>query len=525
MYVQSPQLRRPFEAKVSANGQIRRPAQKWEQEEILRSDLTSKVIVDGEYGFKGEESKTFRSSLVVFRSDKLHKFVSESEEFKQCAKDNEENRRLTESCKLAIHMASSLDSVHAKLSLPEEVADNRIVEMATESSKLFFLPYLSQKHLETRATGPQREYEIEAEVDGHGKYLSIRVEGNGEEVHARDYPLRWNTEKFLPICTSKTFINKISQKLTGKSMPSSCNVEPSYVKTFDGKYYDYSVNDCEHVVFAEESTRPRVVVTSKKNQQHHIVKLIVDGEKFEVEIPKQTRHARGVKATIKINGEVMEEKSLLEEQEREIKETYVTKYEDGVYSIYSNKYGFEVIADGERLKVNEGNMIFRKKATGLCGDMNGEKTSDLKTGRQCILSESKLTGYSFMLKDGKCRGVPQKEESLIREEERRCVKEEIKPTKVFEYFGKHLSQQRRGPTEHMHLVESSGNKVCFSKEMIRVCQNTFPKEVQGKQTEFVCMSGPEAKVMERRVLAGDRCQELNNLPTEFSVTVYEPTHC
>ena len=104
-------------------------------------------------------------------------------------------------------------------------------------------------------------------------------------------------------------------------------------------------------------------------------------------------------------------------------------------------------------------------------------------------------------------------------------KEEIKPTKVFEYFGKHLSQQRRRPTEHMHLVESSGNKVCFSKEMTRVCQNTFPKEVQGKQTEFVCMSGPEAKVMERRVLAGDRCQELNNLPTEFSQTVYEPTNC
>ena len=525
MYVQSPQLRRPFEAEVSAKGQIRRPEQKWEQEEILRSDLTSKITIEGEYGFKGEESKAIRSSLVVFRSDKLHKFVSESEEFKQCAKDNEENKRLTESCKSAIHMASFLDSVNAKLSLPEEVAENKFVEMATDATKLYFLPYLSQKHLERRPTGPQREYEIEAEVDGHGKYLSVRVEGNGEEVHARDYPLRWNTEEFLPIATSKSFANKVAQKLTKGAMPSSCNVEPSYVKTFDGKYYDYSVNDCEHVVFAEESTRPRVVVTTKKNQQNHIVKLIVDGEKFEVEIPKQTRHSRGVKATIKINGEEKEEKSLIEEQEKELKETYVTKYEDGVYSIYSNKYGFEVLADGERLKVKTHHLIFRNKATGLCGDLNGEESSDLKTGRQCILSEAKLTGYSFMLKDGKCRGVPQKEESLIREEERRCVKEEIEPTKVYEFFGKHLSQQRQGQTEHMHLVESSGNKVCFSKEMIRVCQNTYPKEVQGRQTEFVCMSGPEAKVMERRVLAGDRCQELNNLPTEFSQTVYEPTQC
>ena len=130
-----------------------------------------------------------------------------------------------------------------------------------------------------------------------------------------------------------------------------------------------------------------------------------------------------------------------------------------------------------------------------------------------------------MLKDEKWRGVPQKEESLIREEERRCVKDEIKPTKVYEFFGKHLSQQRHGQNEHMHLIEYSGNKVCFSKEMIRVCQNSFPKEVQGRQTEFVCMSGPEAKIMERRVLAGDRDEELNKLPTEFSLTVDEPTHC
>jgi len=254
MYVQTPQLRRPFEAEVSANGQIRRPEQKWEQEEILKSDLTSKVTVEGEYGFKGEESKTIRSSLVVFRSDKLHKFVSESEEFKQCAKDNEENKRLTESCRSAIHMAGYLDRVHAKLSLPKEVAENRFVEMATDATKLYFLPYLTQKHLENRPTGPQREYEIEAEVDGHGKFLSVRVEGNGEEVHARDYPLRWNTKMILPICTKKSFTNKIVQRLTDGAMPSSCNVEPSYIKTFDGKYYYYSVNDCEHVVFAEEST-------------------------------------------------------------------------------------------------------------------------------------------------------------------------------------------------------------------------------------------------------------------------------
>merc|ERR1719222_1266480 len=144
-------------------------------------------------------------------------------------------------------------------------------------------------------------------------------------------------------------------------MPSSCNVEPSYVKTFDGKYYDYSVNDCEHVVFAEESTRPRVVVTTKKNQQNHIVKLLLMVRSLKLRFPNKPDTLVVLRlpsrSTVK-----RRKKSLL-------------------------------------LKDKTHHLIFRNKATGLCGDLNGEESSDLKTGRQCILSEAKLTGYSFMLKD------------------------------------------------------------------------------------------------------------------------------
>jgi len=557
MVVQAPQLTKPFEAQLSTSSQIRRPEQKWNQEEILKSDITSRITVNGQYGFEGEESKTLKSSIVAYRSDKLYKFVSESEEFKRCIEDNKENLRLTESCSKINYLSASLDKVHIKLSLPKELTKNRLVELATDATELYFLPYLSQKYLKNEQSGSEVEYEIEAEVDGNGKQLSFRVEGNGEESHVKEFPIRFDTESILPISTKKSIGHEIMQKLTGYSMPSSCNVEPSYVKTFDGKYYNYAVNNCEHVVFAEESTRPRVVVTTQNTQQKQIVKLIVDGEKYEVEIPKETRHYRGVKASIKINGEVKEEKSLQDEQE---KETYVTKYEDGVYSIYSAKYGVEVLADGERMKVltfilspsartstpysakygvevladgermkvKTNHLVFRNKATGLCGDLNGEKSSDLKTGRQCVLSESRLTGFRFMLEDGKCHGVPQKEESQITKEEGRCVREEMKPTMVSEYFGKKLTQQQQqsqSSAEHMHMVETYGNKICFSKEMIRVCQKSYPKEVQGKQLEFACMAGPEARVMERRVLAGDRCQELNNLPTEFSQTVYVPIHC
>merc|ERR1711887_417312 len=197
---------------------------------------------------------------------------------------------------------------------------------------------------------------------GRGRYLTVKAKGNGEKIVVRDYPLRWDTKELLPICTKESLGHKVLQKMTRHAAPSTCLVEPREITTFDGKTYRYTVNDCEHIIFAEESSRPRIFVSNKKTPSKHVVSMVVDGEKFEVEIPRGTRHTQRQQATLKVNN--------------------------------------QVIADGERLMVRTNELVFRNRATGLCGDLNGEETADLKTGRECILSESELTGLRFMLEDG-----------------------------------------------------------------------------------------------------------------------------
>merc|ERR1711970_1418698 len=422
-------------------------------EEILKSDLTSKVLVDGHFKF-GDEKRSIRSTIVAYGSDEQKKFVEESEEWKTCSEDEKEGRKLSSSCRTARSMASSLDKVHAKLSLPKEISENRFVEMVTEACKLFFLPYSSQRYTESKPTGPMREYEVEAEVDGRGRYLSVKAKGNGEDIYVRDFPLRWDTREFLPICTKESFGHKVIQKLTRHSAPSTCKVEPTEITTFDGKNYRYTINDCEHVVFAEESSRPRVVVSTKKTQKMHVVSMVVDGEKFEVEIPRDRRHSHREQAIFKINGQVEQVQQMKKQQREAMKETHVNRHEDGVYSVYSYKYGVEVLADGERLMVSTNELVFRNRATGLCGDLNGEETSDIKTGRQCVLSETELTGLRFMLEDGKCSGIPQEKKTQIQREEGRCVKEEVEPTIVTGI----ISPKRSTPTERKHLMEKKEDK-------------------------------------------------------------------
>merc|ERR1711973_442711 len=491
MYINTPELREPIESYITASGEIRRPKFELEKEEILKSDLTSKVLVDGHFKY-GSEKRSIRSTIVAYRSDEHQKFVEESEEWKACSEDEKEGRKLSAPCRAARNMASSLDKVHAKLSLPKEISENRFVEMATEAAKIFFLPYSSHKYLESKPSESMR-----------------------------DYPLRWDTKELLPICTKESLGHKVLQKMTRHAAPSTCLVEPREITTFDGKTYRYTVNDCEHIIFAEESSRPRIFVSNKKTPSKHVVSMVVDGEKFEVEIPRETRHTQRQQATLKVNNQVQQIQQQQQQQREEIKETHVTRHEDGVYSIHSYKYGVEVIADGERLMVRTNELVFRNRATGLCGDLNGEETADLKTGRECILSESELTGLRFMLEDGKCRGIPKEKKTQIEREEERCVKEEVEPTIVSGI----VTPKRSNPIERRHLIEKQGQKSCFSKNMIRSCNQSTPKEVRARQVGYVCMNGPKANVMERRVKSGERVPEFQNMPTDFSQTVYEPSQC
>merc|ERR1740128_1433863 len=77
------------------------------------------------------------------------------------------------------------------------------------------------------------------------------------------------------------------------------------------------MNNCEHIIFTESSSRPRVTVAAKETPQKQEVTMVVDGHKYQVEISKQTRYSRGNKATIKVNGEVKEWKPLQQQQQQQ----------------------------------------------------------------------------------------------------------------------------------------------------------------------------------------------------------------
>merc|ERR1712002_326244 len=213
----------------------------------------------------------------------------------------------------------------------------------------------------------------------------------------------------------------------------------------------------EHVVFKDCSPSSLVEVSVKKAGQVHYVKVVLANSKYELELPRQIRSARSTPSIIKVNGEkkMIKVESLgLEHEFVELEKnyygdayTYLTSYKDGVYAIVSRLYGIAVYADGESLEVRTFQHSLRNQACGLCGDLNDEKTADMKSADLCIMSSPQLAAYSYMVQDKICKGIPTEQLNQFKTEAAKCAKKIPLPTKVTEVL------QQKKPVAMKHLVE------------------------------------------------------------------------
>lgn len=593
--VETPELSKPFFYELRTNGKFKRPSSRWSIDEMLEEDLTSKFQVTGGYGYEGEDRKEIFANLVFFKSEEQKEKTRNSEEIEKCKKHESEGRILTEECKQARHEASSLDKVHAKMSLPSEFTRNRWTRLFFQGVKAYFLPYLNEKSIRRRERDATKdEYEVDAFVTDSGELGTVIVNGNGEEVSVRNVRLGSYIREILPICNKDTFVIQVLQKLTKHNAPASCVLESGKINTFDGVEYDYEVNENEHLVFADCSSRRRVMVTAKKTSSEQRILMIVDNHKYEMEIKKASRFSRDSQATIRVNGEekrlhsykesqeeysrdyqnIQKERQRVQNDYKQLKQkystqpqmyaqemyqqkmyrdqqqarqkleiqkqqklkisegelntyedenTYVTRYEDGVYAIVSRKFGVSVYADGERIEVMTFKHLLKNKACGLCGDLNGEETADLKSPRQCVMSKPMLGAYTYVI-EGDNKVPPMYQEQYRKESMDECVKKEDVFTKVSHIFRQY--KEERSKPELRHLTEKRPGKICISLERVKTCSGSSPNEVENRLVRFTCMLERDAQVWVKRAEGGDQIySELQGLPIHFTQVVYEPSQC
>merc|ERR1711862_1006553 len=118
-------------------------------------------------------------------------------------------------------------------------------------------------------------------------------------------------------------------------------------------------------------------------------------------------------------------------------------------------------------------------AVGLCGDMNGERSADLKTPPMCVL-RPRLAAMGFMLnKSGaqagfeRCSGLPAALKEEFVRESTKCPREVIIPTPVSKLY-EHISGLSI-PTGMKHIVTSKPTSFAFPSRWSRpACPSQSP---------------------------------------------------
>merc|ERR1711875_47499 len=102
---------------------------------------------------------------------------------------------------------------------------------------------------------------------------------------------------------------------------------------------------------------------------------------YELELVKASRGSRSQAGKVKVNDQIKQGERKGQLEIFEDKYNQIFKWADGVFEIHSNKYGLKIRADSMSTQVSSFPQKLRNLVTGLCGDMNGEKTADVKSAK------------------------------------------------------------------------------------------------------------------------------------------------
>merc|ERR1719249_483721 len=386
-------------------------------EKMLEEPLRG--IVEAKLSF-GESTnmKKVKVHAEFEKTEELKREIRESPEFKKCMIEQRQQQELSPICTFVRSQAGSLDKVHITIDTPKSWARSSFMTLLDSISKTLLIGNIKSEEL---STGVEGRILVEARAERTSNLVTIaKVQTPSRKIVLKNLRLMGYTQSVFPASRLYTPLEVVALKMTGNRMPSTCRVEPTFVRTFDNKIVKILSGITEAQIIPSSSGSLKVLIN--KEEVHPMV-----GQK----LVKKTSQGKII--------------------------AIVQRFEDNVVSVYVPEQGLKVLSNGSRIEVVAPQLL-KSRTVGLCGDMNGERTADLKTPGMCIL-RPRLAALSFMLnKSGakagfeRCSGLPATLKEEFVRESNKCPREVMIPTPVTKLY-EHISVLNI-PAGMKHIVDN-----------------------------------------------------------------------
>jgi hypothetical protein len=374
--------------------------------------------------------------------------------------------------------------------------------------------------IRTKINPERQTFDVSIKNEGPSSSSSRVEEYNFRDIHL-PYPLPY----VFPVSYVQGPVSSVFKILTGKPIYPTCTMEGGSLTSFDNRSLEViEMDNCYHLLSADCSKNKEygVMVRNIESSSEGKKEIKIFLEKAIIVLKPE-----GSEMKVTVDGVHKElnksEKKVIKDSRGKIIAELI-KSKDGVVIFKSPK--INVMFDGKKVKV-EGSLLLKNKLCGLCGDNNNQKVGDMKSPRECLMSEAKLLVASYRVSSGSpssCRPLPSTVERELRRESEICLKPVHKSTKVLRSFLSHSGEC----TQSRHEMSERGSRVlCFSKRPIVECSAACkPEGARVKSISFTCMErGRVAEHIARKVREGRHVPELRNLETSYVEERSVPSRC
>merc|ERR1719295_1458099 len=447
------------------NGKIELPKlmNRWNVQKMLEQPLKG--------GFQGEimvgkpgQMKGVKVVAKLEKTEELKKQVRESPEFKQCLAKWGQQEWLSPICTIARQQAASMDKIHLTINTPVSWSKSYLMNLLDGAFKAILLGNVESEKV---ISGTEGVTIAEAWADRVSLTITSKVITPTREFMLKNMRFMGYARFFLPATALRTPWEVAALKLTGDKVPSTCRVEPSYIRTFDNMTVAYPINDCEHVLLLDGSKHIPIAVTTRTVESQKKIVKILSGV-TEVQMIPASGSMKVLVNSQPIALPAIGEQLIKKNAEGKIL-LIVQRFEDNAVWVHIPDQGLKVLSNGSRVEV-VAPWLLKSRTVGLCGDMNGERSADLKTPGMCVL-RPRLAALSFMLnKSGSERcfglsGLPSGLNQEFQRESNQCSRETIIPTPVSKLYER-ISVLNK-PTGMSHIVDKQSTQLCISKQMVK----------------------------------------------------------
>jgi hypothetical protein len=209
---------------------------------------------------------------------------------------------------------------------------------------------------------------------------------------------------FYPLNAGRNFITDATTLTSGGISDAKCYVGPDAVHTYDKAHYNYTINECPHILLTDCRQETKFAITAHQGSEGQKIITAIFG-KDVVELDPS--------GWITVNGAKSSYKSWEKESRVEIRAPGAKEIKAVIYPISTglvmeirswnwnwgsywnyNWNWMTIKVQGSHVELSAPKYL-RGQACGLCGDFNQEIVGEFMTPQRCALSTGELMAASF----------------------------------------------------------------------------------------------------------------------------------